>query len=59
MGDAAVDAAGSTYVFFDVTRAAARRLFKSSTVRAKLSLQAVDAAGNKAAPVSRTLLLRP
>ena len=58
-GDAAVDDAGSTYVFFDLTKTAARKLFKKGTVRATLELRATDAAGNSAAPMRRALRLKP
>ena len=57
-GEAAVDAAGSTYVFFDVIRAAQRRLFGSRSVRATLGVLAVDAAGNRTATTARSLVFR-
>ena len=57
-GEAAVDAAGSTYVFFDVVRAAARRLFGSKSVKATLRISAVDAAGNRTATTARALVFR-
>jgi hypothetical protein len=56
-GDAALDAAGTTYVFFDMTRAARRRVFTSKTVAAHLEVRAIDGAGN-ATVVRRALQLR-
>ncbi len=45
-GDAALEGAGGTYVFFDFTRTALQRLFRASAVRATLVLNVADAAGN-------------
>ena len=45
-GEAALDGAGGTYVFFDFTRTALKRLFRGSAVRATLVLNVADAAGN-------------
>ena len=47
-GAAALGGAASTYVFFDVTRTAARRAFRARGVSATLAVTAVDAAGNVA-----------
>jgi hypothetical protein len=55
-GEAALDAAGGTYVFFDFTRRALKRLFRGPTVRATLVLNVADAAGN-VTTVRRTVRL--
>jgi hypothetical protein len=56
-GTAALEGAGTTYVFLDFGRAAMRRAFASRPVRATLTLRARDAAGN-ASSVKRGVTLR-
>ncbi len=56
-GEAALEASGSTYVFFAMTRAARRRVFTSKAVAANLEVRAIDGAGN-ATVVRRALALR-
>jgi hypothetical protein len=57
-GDAALEGAGGTYVFFDFTRAARKRLFKGSAVKATLRLRALDAAGNATSVTKRLRLAK-
>jgi hypothetical protein len=45
-GDAALESAGGTYVFFDFTKSALKRLFGAKAVKATLRLRVLDAAGN-------------
>jgi hypothetical protein len=55
-GEAALDGAGSTYVFLAVKRSAIKRLFRGRGVKATLALTVLDAAGN-ATTARRTLRL--
>ena len=55
-GDAALEAAGGTYLFFDFTKAALKRLFKGKAIKATLKVRVLDAAGN-ATSVSKSVRL--
>jgi hypothetical protein len=55
-GEAALDDAGTTYVFLDFTRSTLKRLFRSRAVKATLALTVLDAAGN-ATTAQRTVRL--
>ena len=55
-GDAALDGAGGTYVFFDFTRRRSSGCSSGAAVKATLTLRVLDAAGN-ATSVTKTVRL--